>query len=102
MYSINRITKIRYVIVSENYSKARIHLKGNLEMYLEVGEKYKEPGYEVYDSIDKNLSSSVVVTGNIDTSKVGTYLLTYTIVNSRNVTTTVTRTVYVVEKGKKP
>ena len=71
-------------------------------MYLEVGEKYTEPGYQVYDSIEQNLTEKVKVTGSVDTSKVGTYQITYSVINSRNETITVKRTVIVVEKGKKP
>ena len=71
-------------------------------MYLEVGEKYVEPGYQVYDNIDQNLNDKVVVTGKVDTSKTGVYEITYSVVNSRNITTTVKRTITVVEKGQKP
>ena len=70
-------------------------------MYLEVGEKYTEPGYRVYDSVDQNLTEKVKVTSSVDTSKIGTYQVMYSVVNSRNKTTNVKRTIIVVEKGKK-
>lgn len=103
LYSIGKINKVRYVTVTEISEETFIYLKGDVNaLYLEVGEKYNEPGYEVFDNIDKDLKGKVKITGNVDTSKVGTYRLTYSVVNSRNVTTTTTRTVIVVEKGKKP
>ena len=103
LYSIGKINKVRYVTVAEISEETFIYLKGDINaLYLEVGEKYNEPGYEVFDNIDKDLKGKVKITGNVDTSKVGTYRLTYSVVNSRNVTTTTTRTVIVVEKGKKP
>ena len=102
LYSIGNVNKVRYVTVAEIADETFIRLKGNVNaMYLVVGDKYVEPGYEVYDNIDEDLTSKVKVTGKVDTSKPGTYRLTYSVVNSRNVTTTVTRTVIVLEKGNK-
>lgn len=102
LYSIGKINKVRYVTVTEIIKATYIYLNGNKNMYLEVGEKYTEPGYQVYDSIEQNLTEKVKVTGSVDTSKVGTYQITYSVINSRNETITVKRTVIVVEKGKKP
>ena len=102
LYSIGSANVIRYVKVVENIDATYIHLTGKQNMYLEIGEKYVEPGYQVYDSKEQNLTEKVVITGKVDTSKKGTYRLTYTVVNSRNKTTSVVRTIVVVDKGKKP
>lgn len=102
LYSIGSANVIRYVKVVENIDATYIHLTGQQNMYLEIGEKYVEPGYQVYDSKEQNLTEKVVITGKVDTSKKGTYRLTYTVVNSRNKTTSVVRTIVVVDKGKKP
>lgn len=102
VYSIKNAKKIRYVTVVEPEKESYIYLKGKTTMYLEIGEKYVDPGYQVYDSVDKDLFDKVKVTGKVDTSKVGTYQITYSVVNSRNVTTKTTRTIIVVEKGQKP
>ena len=100
LYSVNGITEVRYVTVTEG--DTYIYLKGKLNMYLEVGEKYKDPGYKVFSSNGENLNDKVTVTGKVDTSKPGVYEITYSVVNSRNITTTVKRTITVVEKGQKP
>lgn len=100
LYSIDGVTKVRYITVTEG--DTYIYLKGKLNMYLEVGEKYNEPGYQVYDSLDQDLTEKVKITGTVNTSKVGTYQIYYSVVNSRNITVTEKRTVVVVEKGKKP
>lgn len=100
IYSYDGITKIRYVSIIEG--DTYIYLNGNVNMYLEIGEKYEEPGYQVYDSINQNLTEKVKVTGSVDTSKIGTYQIVYSVVNSRNVTVTKKRTIIVVEKGQKP
>lgn len=102
LYSIGSINKVRYVTVAKSIDDTLIYLNGKVNMYLEVGEKYTEPGYEAYDSTGENLTSKVKVTGSVNTNKVGTYELTYSVVNSRNVTVTKKRTITVVEKGQKP
>lgn len=96
LYSIDDISKVRYITVIEGGTYIR--LNGNVNMYLEVGQEYKEPGYEVYDNIDQNLTEKVKVSGSVDTSKAGTYQITYSVVNSRNVTVTKKRTIVVTEK----
>ncbi|MBQ2872456.1 MAG: DUF5011 domain-containing protein [Bacilli bacterium] len=101
LYSVGKTNVIRYVKVVENIDVTYIYLLGKKDMYIEIGEKYTEPGYEVYDSKEQNLTEKVTITGKVDVTKVGTYRLTYTVVNSRNITTSVVRTVIVVEKGKK-
>ena len=55
----------------------------------------------MFDSVDQNLTEKVKVTGTVNTSKVGTYQIIYSVVNSRNVTITEKRTIVVVEKGQK-
>ena len=96
VYTIDGVTKVRYVVVNEG--STYIHLLGDVNMYLKVGDKYVEPGYQVYDSADQNLTEKVKVTGSVDTSKVGTYQITYSVVNSRNKTITEKRTVIVTAK----
>lgn len=93
VYTIDGITKVRYVTVDEG--STHIHLLGDKNMFLKVGDKYVEPGYEVFDSADQNLKQKVKVSGKVDTSKVGTYEITYSVVNSRNETITAKRYVIV-------
>jgi len=95
LYSIGDIQEIRHVSVIEGNKETYIYLLGSREIYLKVGEKYTEPGYNVYDSIDTDLESKVKVSGTVDTSKKGTYKITYSVTNSRNVTTIVKRIVVV-------
>ena len=47
------------------------------------------------DSIDNDLTSSVKVTNNVDTSTPGVYRIIYSVTNSAGVTITKTRTVIV-------
>ena len=96
VYTIDGITKVRYVVVNEG--STYIHLLGDINMYLKVGQKYVEPGYQVYDSADQNLTEKVKVSGKVDTSMAGTYQISYSVVNSRNQTITEKRTVIVTAK----
>jgi len=100
LYSIGNVSKVRYIIIKKTNDQTIIRLINGKTMYLEVGEKYIEPGFQVYDNIDQNLNDKVTVTGKVDTSKPGVYEITYSVVNSRNITTTVKRTITVVEKGQ--
>ena len=72
-----------------------IHLNGELEMTLNVGTVYTEPGYNAIDAIDGDLTSAVTIKQNVNTSKIGTYHIVYSVVNSSGVTTSKTRTVIV-------
>ena len=94
--------KVRNIKVVDKVDRTYIRLLGEVTMYLEIGEKYKEPGYEAYDSIDGDLTKKVTVSGKVNSSKKGVYKIKYTVVNSRNITTTEERNVIVVERGQKP
>ena len=76
-----------------------IQLKGEKEETIDVGTEYKDPGIKsVVDNIDGNMKTSdVTVDNKLDTSKVGTYEITYTAFDSMSNKTEVTRTVKVVQ-----
>lgn len=70
-------------------------LKGEMTMFLNVGDVYQEPGFMVLDSVNVVNSEMVQVTGNVDTSKPGTYKITYTLNKDNNNKLVVERTVIV-------
>ena len=72
-----------------------LSLKGNNPLYLVKGSKYNEPGYTATDKCDGDLTSNVKVTNNINSSKTGSYTVTYTLTNN-NKTVTKKRTVKVI------
>lgn len=98
-YTLDNITKTRVINVVEKPEEyTYIYLKpvnNDINIYLKVGEEYHEPGYQVYNSGMKNLTEEVKVTGTVDTSKKGNYKLIYSVVDSNNVTVSVSRTVVV-------
>ena len=67
-------------------------------MYLVVNDTFKEPGFTASDDCDGDITTSVIVEGKVDTSKTGNYKITYTVKDSYDNETTITRTVNVVTK----
>ena len=99
-YTLGNTTEIRRVTVIEKPTGATImYLKGSTTIYLKVGDTYKEPGYKVIDSVDGNLGNKVTVTGRVDTSKVGTYKLIYSVTNNSGVTTSKQRVIVVMDSN---
>ena len=69
---------------------------GNIDYIVPVNGTYTELGVaSVKDDKDKLLPSDVTITGTVDTTTAGTYTRTYTVTDSDNNTSTVTRTIYV-------
>lgn len=72
-----------------------LELVGEETKTMLVGAKYNELGYVAIDKIDGNITNKVKVTGEVDTSKAGTYNILYTVTNSNGLTTTIQRTIIV-------
>lgn len=73
----------------------QIWLLGNATVWLSVCQIYGEAGWGVFDNAD-GTSVPVTVTGQVDTTTVGSYVLTYTATDSHNNSTSVIRTVNVI------
>lgn len=78
---------------STDTSAPTIKLNGETDIVLNVGDTYSDAGASVIDDISNNLQ--VVVTGSVDTSTPGTYVLTYTSSDEAGNTTSITRTITV-------
>jgi len=66
-------------------AKPVITLIGDNPLHLAVGDTYTDPGATAQDPIDGDISSSIVVAGDVvDTSTIGTYNVTYDVINSAN------------------
>lgn len=59
------------------------------------GSPYVEQGAQAFDEIDGDLSAFVTAEGNVDTSRAGTYEVTYSVTNSAGLSASVTRQVRV-------
>jgi len=78
-----------------------ISLLGDSTITLTVGDSYTDPGATAFDQEDGDISTSIQVTGTVDTTTPGTYTLTYTVQDSAgNQAVPVTRIIIVEEKKK--
>jgi len=93
------IGTVTRIIVTEKfkYEEPSIELNGPEFLNILKGMKYTELGCTVIDKYDGNISDKVKITGNVDTTKGGKYTITYTVTNSKGVTSSTTRTVVVMD-----
>ncbi|MDE2030766.1 MAG: DUF5011 domain-containing protein [Patescibacteria group bacterium] len=74
-----------------------ITLVGNANVTINVGDTYKDAGATALDDTDGDITSSIVTKNNVDTTKAGTYTVTYDVKDKAgNSATTVIRNVNVV------
>ena len=105
--SSNNETSKSLPITYQDKEKPKITLKGDKTIYLYIGSNYVEPGYTASDNCSGDLTKNVKVINNVDTSKAGTYYITYQVSDNYNNETTVQRTIKVrvneptVNKGNK-
>lgn len=80
-----------------------IKLNGDSEMIVNIDEKFKDPGVSsVVDNKDGKLKvDDVIIKGEVDTSKIGTYEIKYIALDDFGNKNTVIRTVTVVKKLNK-
>lgn len=75
-----------------------ISLLGEQNLTIEVGASYAEAGATATDLFEGDLGNSIIVTGSVDISSIGSYELSYNVSDtSGNAATTVIRTINVVD-----
>ncbi len=101
IYALGNTTKERNIkVIEKPIGATYIHLYGNVNVFLYLGETYDEKGYAVIDSVDgTNLNDQVKVSSNVDTQKEGIYKIVYTVTNTSGVTTSKERTVIVMDRN---
>lgn len=75
--------------------KPEITLKGGKEIIIMLNSSFSEPGFVAIDNSDGDITSLVSVTGNVDTSKEGIYIVKYMVKDKSNNETEVERRVIV-------
>ena len=93
--SSNNIASKDIKLVREDLEGPSISLNGKSNIYLSIGSSYSESGASASDNCDGDVSSSISISGGVDTSKAGNYSVTYTAVDSVGNSNSVTRNVYV-------
>jgi hypothetical protein len=88
------VTRVVYVVVDQ--SAPELTLTGSDTVYVDViTGTYTEPGWTAQDKTDGDLATAVQVTGTVNTFKIGSYTLTYTVQDAQSNIATTTRTVIV-------
>lgn len=82
-------------LVREDIEGPAISINGNSSMYLPIGSSYSESGASAFDNCDGDVSSNILISGGVDTSKAGSYSINYSVSDSLGNTSSVTRTVFV-------
>ncbi|MBI9056127.1 MAG: DUF5011 domain-containing protein [Bacteroidales bacterium] len=94
--SCNELTEDPYVEpLSFTGSPPSISLIGGSSINIPIGEDFIEPGFIADDVEDGDLTSSVIVTGSVDTSYANNSVLNYSITDSDGLDYSVYRTVSV-------
>lgn len=98
----NNETKITRTITSEDKTLPTITLKGSTNQTIYLGNTWKEPGYTAYDNCDNDITNNVVSSGVVNSNKLGSYKITYTVKDLSGNQTTIIRTVKVISKPSNP
>lgn len=90
--------EIRRSIIFEDKEAPSITLKGENSIVIYKNSKYIEEGYVANDKCDGDITDKVIVTGTVDTSRVGTYTVNYKVVDNSGNETSVDRKITVRER----
>lgn len=93
-------TVTRTVLVTPDVTKPDVTLNGNAQDTIIVFSSYTDLGATATDIVDGNLTSAILVSGAVDTAKVGTYTLTYSVTDASGNTGTISRFVTVLDTAK--
>lgn len=74
----NEAEKVRHITIIDDIAPV-ISLKGNSQMTVYLGNSYQEKGATAEDEKDGDLTGKITTSGSVDTSKEGTYTITYTV-----------------------
>ena len=87
---------IRTIIVLADLVAPLITLIGDTTINLILGDTYIDAGATATDNIDGTITGNIITTGTVDTSVVGTYIITYSVYDSAgNAAPPVIRTIVV-------
>jgi len=93
-------TQYRTVIVVLDRTGPVLKLSGKDTIDLEQCGTYTEPGAIANDNVDGDLTSAIKISGGVDNSKVGDYLITYSVKDAQANASTKTRLVRVRDTQK--
>ena len=95
--------ELKRIVIGEDVigNSPTLTLLGDKTRTIPKGSVYNDQGYKAIDEKDGNITDKVKINGNVDTTKPGTYVLTYSVTNSRGKTTKEQRTIIVNDQNIK-
>lgn len=84
-------------VVAPDFTKPVITITGKVQDTLMQGKTYVDAGATALDNIDGNITSKITKVSTLDSSKLGTYTITYSVADLANNTASAVRTVVVVK-----
>ena len=91
-----RRIEIKYNVVDKE--APTLELNGDTEISIYVGDEYKEDGAKATDNYDGDITDQIEISGDVITSKAGTYEIVYKVKDSSENESSVIRTIKVNEK----
>lgn len=85
-------------VTVQDITPPSISLKGDKNQYIKIGSTYSDPGFSALDTVDGDMTDKVQVSGSVDTSKVGSYTISYKVTDSSGNSNSVSRQIYVFDK----
>ena len=85
-------------VTVQDITPPTISLKGDKNQYIKIGSTYSDPGFSALDTVDGDMTDKVQVSGSVDTSKVGSYTISYKVTDSSGNSNSVSRQIYVFDK----
>lgn len=96
--SSKNITKLERNIKYEDKTVPVLTLNGNQDKTLYLNQTYNEEGATAIDNCEGDISKSIKIEGNVNTSVLGTYKVTYSVKDSHNNEVKIERNIRVVPR----
>lgn len=93
--SSNNVFSITRKLIDGDKEAPKIALIGNATTYVTKDSKYADKGAKAVDNCDGDITSKITTSGKVDTSKLGTYKITYQATDSSGNKSTLERKVIV-------
>lgn len=94
----SQVSRTVHVVAASDTTKPIISLTGAAEVDVNIGTVYKDAGATANDNVDGDISAEIVTVNPVDSSKLGTYTVTYNVSDSSgNAASQISRTVRVVD-----
>ncbi|MDD3241570.1 MAG: DUF5011 domain-containing protein [Bacilli bacterium] len=94
----NKENSIKRKVIVMDINAPEINLIGEKEITIYLNENYTEKGYTVKDNYDNDLDKNVVINSDLNINKIGEYTIIYSISDSSNNKSFITRKIKVINK----